>query len=180
MEPDLGRDEHLPADLSADLYRLLEAGWAVTGLQPVDGEAGPAYLISASAGEWSLLSAYPRNGAIEAEWSASLYRGQDEYVIIDRDEFTAIASGTRNDLMRAWATKEHQLLVPDENEDGPTSDDSAGSDGIQRISYAGFMTIRGSTAVYTELHRRKQQFGRYVIRADDLLALDEGSFIEVS
>jgi hypothetical protein len=53
--------------------------------------------------------------------------------------------------------------VPDENEDGPTSDNPAGGDGIERINFAGFMTIRGSTAVYTELHRRKQQFGCYFI-----------------
>uniref|UniRef100_UPI003F4914BF hypothetical protein n=1 Tax=Nonomuraea sp. CA-252377 TaxID=3240003 RepID=UPI003F4914BF len=56
--------------------------------------------------------------------------------------------------------------MPDENEDGPTSDDPAGGDGIERINFAGFMTIRGSTAVCTELHRRKQQFGRYIITAD--------------
>jgi hypothetical protein len=137
---------HLPADVSADLYGLLEAGWAVTGLQLVDVETGPAYLISASAGEWSLLSAYPRDAAMTAQWSASLYRSPDEYVVLDRDEFITIASGTRNDLMRAWAAKEHEYLVLEESEDGPNADEPAGGDVAERVSFAGFMTIRGSSA----------------------------------
>ncbi|MFB4271046.1 hypothetical protein [Nonomuraea sp. GTA35] len=173
-------DEGLPAEVSADLFRLLTGGWAITGLQLASGETGLAYLVSASAGEWSLLSSYPRGAGIAAAWTASLYRGLDEYIVLDRQEFITIVGGTHNDLMRAWASKEHQLEVPEEHEDGPAGDEPAGADGLERLSFAGFMTIRGNSAVYAELLGRKQQFGRFVINAEALLGLDEGSFIEVS
>ncbi|GAA1614289.1 hypothetical protein GCM10009733_008110 [Nonomuraea maheshkhaliensis] len=46
-----------------------------------------------------MLASYPPDPALGAEWAASLYRGADEYVVRDRDDFMAIVSGRRNDLM---------------------------------------------------------------------------------
>ncbi|MEW9553270.1 hypothetical protein [Nonomuraea sp. NPDC050783] len=178
MQPVPRHEPSLPAAVCADLSRLLDAGWEVTGVQVVSGETGPAHLVSASSGEWSLLSAYPRDAA--AEWSASLYRGADEYVVLDRDEFAAAVAGTGDDLARAWAGKEHQLLVPDEHEDGPVGDGPAYLDGVERTGFGGFMTIRGSSALNAELRSRRQLLGRrFVITAGELLELDEGCFIEI-
>ncbi|GAA2211754.1 hypothetical protein GCM10009850_072140 [Nonomuraea monospora] len=178
MQPFPGHEQSLPAGVCADLSLLLWGRWAITGLQLAGGEMGPAYLISASSGEWSLLSAYPREAA--AQWSASLYRGPDEYVVLEREEFTRIVAGTHDDRARVWAAKEHLLLPPEEHEDGPAGDEPAGIDGETRMDYSGFMTIHGSSAVYTELLSRQQQFGRFVITGSDLLALDEGVYIETS